>query len=91
MCALPYHLMQHKGKFQSWFHFKGGDLVLPAENYTIADSNLGVVCLAMGASSAILLQPRAVHDQDYVINVTTLRWWSLCIVSTAGPRKGVKQ
>ncbi|MED6135066.1 hypothetical protein PIB30_042801 [Stylosanthes scabra] len=35
------------------FHFRGGDLELPPENYMIADSNLGVACLAMGSSSGM--------------------------------------
>ncbi|KAJ7945152.1 aspartic proteinase nepenthesin-1 [Quillaja saponaria] len=33
------------------FHFKGGDLELPGENYMVVDSDLGVACLAMGAAS----------------------------------------
>uniref|UniRef100_A0A7N0TUU6 Peptidase A1 domain-containing protein n=1 Tax=Kalanchoe fedtschenkoi TaxID=63787 RepID=A0A7N0TUU6_KALFE len=35
------------------FHFEGGDLDLPGENYMIGDSGLGVVCLAMGSSSGM--------------------------------------
>ncbi|KAF8369533.1 hypothetical protein HHK36_032447 [Tetracentron sinense] len=35
------------------FHFKGADLNLPGENYMIADSGIGVICLAMGASSGM--------------------------------------
>ncbi|GMI67161.1 Atypical Aspartic Protease in Roots 1 [Hibiscus trionum] len=35
------------------FHFKGADLDLPAENYMIADSESGLVCLAMGSSNDI--------------------------------------
>ncbi|CAM8881830.1 unnamed protein product [Rhodiola kirilowii] len=35
------------------FHFAGGDLDLPGENYMIGDSGLGVVCLAMGSSSGM--------------------------------------
>lgn len=35
------------------FHFQGGDLDLPGENYMIGDSGLGVVCLAMGSSSGM--------------------------------------
>ncbi|KAK7353659.1 hypothetical protein VNO80_19110 [Phaseolus coccineus] len=35
------------------FHFTGGDLELPAENYMIGDSSLGVACLAMGAASGM--------------------------------------
>lgn len=32
------------------FNFKGGDLELPPENYIIADSGIGLACLAMGSS-----------------------------------------
>lgn len=36
------------------FHFKGGgDLELPAENYIIADSGIGLACLAMGSSKGM--------------------------------------
>ncbi|CAM8954743.1 unnamed protein product [Rhodiola kirilowii] len=35
------------------FHFQGGDLDMPGENYMIGDSGLGVVCLAMGSSSGM--------------------------------------
>ncbi|KAI5672291.1 hypothetical protein M9H77_12655 [Catharanthus roseus] len=35
------------------FHFKGLDVDLPGENYIIADSSLGVACLAMGSSSGM--------------------------------------
>ncbi|RZC54199.1 hypothetical protein C5167_013063 [Papaver somniferum] len=35
------------------FHFKGADLDLPGNNYMIADSDLGLVCLAMGASNGL--------------------------------------
>ena len=35
------------------FHFDGADLDLPAENYMIGDSGLGVLCLAMGGSSGM--------------------------------------
>ncbi|KAF7834110.1 aspartic proteinase nepenthesin-1 [Senna tora] len=36
------------------FHFKGGaDLELPSENYMIADSDMGVACLAMGGSKGM--------------------------------------
>ncbi|KAJ8769124.1 hypothetical protein K2173_000899 [Erythroxylum novogranatense] len=34
-------------------HFKDADLELPAENYMIADTNLGILCLAMGSSSGM--------------------------------------
>ncbi|XP_019417869.1 PREDICTED: aspartic proteinase nepenthesin-1 [Lupinus angustifolius] len=49
------------------FHFKGGDLVLPAENYIIADSNLGVACLAMGASSGMSIFGN-VQQQNILVN-----------------------
>ncbi|XP_009801916.1 aspartic proteinase nepenthesin-1 [Nicotiana sylvestris] len=35
------------------FHFEGADLDLPADNYMIADSSMGVACLAMGGSSGM--------------------------------------
>ncbi|OVA16174.1 Peptidase A1 [Macleaya cordata] len=35
------------------FHFKGADLDLPGNNYMIADSDLGLICLAMGGSSGM--------------------------------------
>ncbi|PPS13672.1 hypothetical protein GOBAR_AA06875 [Gossypium barbadense] len=35
------------------FHFDGADLDLPGENYVIADSNMGLICLAMGRSNGI--------------------------------------
>lgn len=35
------------------FHFDGADLDLPGENYMIADSTVGLICLAMGSSSGM--------------------------------------
>ncbi|XP_052196750.1 aspartic proteinase nepenthesin-1-like [Diospyros lotus] len=35
------------------FHFDGADLELPGENYMIADSTMGLMCLAMGSSSGM--------------------------------------
>lgn len=35
------------------FHFKDADLELPGENYMIADSSVGVICLAMGSSNGM--------------------------------------
>lgn len=35
------------------FHFDGADLDLPGENYIIADSTVGLICLAMGSSSGM--------------------------------------
>ena len=49
------------------FHFKGGDLELPAENYMIGDSNLGVACLAMGASSGMSIFGN-VQQQNILVN-----------------------
>ncbi|KAK7316907.1 hypothetical protein RJT34_00711 [Clitoria ternatea] len=49
------------------FHFKGGDLELPAENYMIADSNLGLACLAMGASSGMSIFGN-VQQQNILVN-----------------------
>ncbi|KAI4326166.1 hypothetical protein MLD38_031506 [Melastoma candidum] len=34
-------------------HFEGADLDLPGDNYMIADSDLGLACLAMGSSSGM--------------------------------------
>ncbi|XP_027365187.1 aspartic proteinase nepenthesin-1 [Abrus precatorius] len=49
------------------FHFKGGDLELPAENYMIGDSNLGVACLAMGASNGMSIFGN-VQQQNILVN-----------------------
>ncbi|KAF3439307.1 hypothetical protein FNV43_RR17583 [Rhamnella rubrinervis] len=35
------------------FHFNGADLEFPPENYMLSDPDLGVLCLAMGASSGM--------------------------------------
>ncbi|CAI9777552.1 unnamed protein product [Fraxinus pennsylvanica] len=35
------------------FHFTGADLELPGDNYMIADSDVGVACLAMGSSTGM--------------------------------------
>ncbi|XP_052190453.1 aspartic proteinase nepenthesin-1-like [Diospyros lotus] len=35
------------------FHFEGADLELPGENYMIADSSVGLMCLAIGSSSGM--------------------------------------
>ncbi|KAH7520568.1 aspartic proteinase nepenthesin-1 [Ziziphus jujuba] len=35
------------------FHFDGADLDFPPENYVLLDSDLGLLCLAMGASSGM--------------------------------------
>lgn len=34
------------------FHFKGADVELPGENYMVADSSSGLLCLAMGSSGS---------------------------------------
>ncbi|QCE15230.1 aspartyl protease family protein [Vigna unguiculata] len=49
------------------FHFSGGDLELPAENYVIGDSSLGVACLAMGASSGMSIFGN-VQQQNILVN-----------------------
>ncbi|MED6222609.1 hypothetical protein PIB30_065949 [Stylosanthes scabra] len=49
------------------FHFRGGDLELPAENYMIADSNMGVACLAMGSSSGMSIFGN-VQQQNLLVN-----------------------
>lgn len=35
------------------FHFNGADLDFPPENYVLSDSDLGLLCLAMGASDGM--------------------------------------
>ncbi|KAK9673221.1 hypothetical protein RND81_12G154100 [Saponaria officinalis] len=35
------------------FHFKGGNLDMPSENYLIGDTSIGILCLAMGSSSGM--------------------------------------
>ncbi|KAI4336485.1 hypothetical protein L6164_015007 [Bauhinia variegata] len=49
------------------FHFKGADLELPTNNYIIADSNLGVACLAMGASSGMSIFGN-IQQQNLLVN-----------------------
>jgi len=49
------------------FHFTGGDLELPAENYMIGDSSLGVACLAMGAASGMSIFGN-VQQQNILVN-----------------------
>jgi hypothetical protein len=49
------------------FHFKGGDLELPGENYMISDSSLGVACLAMGASNGMSIFGN-VQQQNILVN-----------------------
>ncbi|KAI4343496.1 hypothetical protein L6164_010837 [Bauhinia variegata] len=49
------------------FHFKGADLELPADNYIIADSNLGLACLAMGASSGMSIFGN-IQQQNMLVN-----------------------
>nr|AFK40811.1 unknown [Medicago truncatula] len=49
------------------FHFKGGDLELPGENYMIADSSLGVACLAMGASNGMSIFGN-IQQQNILVN-----------------------
>lgn len=49
------------------FHFQGGDLVLPPENYMISDSNVGVACLAMGASNGMSIFGN-VQQQNILVN-----------------------
>ncbi|CAJ2641425.1 unnamed protein product [Trifolium pratense] len=49
------------------FHFKGGDLELPGENYMIADSSLGVGCLAMGGSNGMSIFGN-VQQQNILVN-----------------------
>lgn len=48
------------------FHFEGADLDLPGENYMIADSTVGLVCLAMGSSSGMSIFGN-VQQQDTMV------------------------
>ncbi|CAI0403922.1 unnamed protein product [Linum tenue] len=48
------------------FHFKGADLELPAENYMIADSSVGLVCLAMGSSSGMSIFGN-IQQQNFMV------------------------
>ncbi|KAG5607845.1 hypothetical protein H5410_029337 [Solanum commersonii] len=53
------------------FHFEGADMDLPAENYMIADSRMGIACLAMGSSTGMSIfgnvqqqNMMVIHDLD---------------------------
>lgn len=53
------------------FHFEGADMDLPADNYMIADSSMGIACLAMGSSSGMSIfgnvqqqNMMVIHDID---------------------------
>ncbi|XP_055809484.1 aspartic proteinase nepenthesin-1 [Solanum dulcamara] len=53
------------------FHFEGADMDLPPDNYIIADSRMGVACLAMGSSSGMSIfgnvqqqNMMVIHDLD---------------------------
>ncbi|KDP34587.1 hypothetical protein JCGZ_12216 [Jatropha curcas] len=48
------------------FHFDEADLQLPAENYMIADSSFGVLCLAMGSSSGMSIFGN-VQQQNFLV------------------------
>ncbi|CAI9108727.1 OLC1v1008404C1 [Oldenlandia corymbosa var. corymbosa] len=48
------------------FHFDGADVDLPAENYIIADSGVGLACLAMGSSSGMSIFGN-VQQQNYLL------------------------
>lgn len=48
------------------FHFKGADVDLPGENYMIADSSVGLACLAMGSSSGMSIFGN-VQQQNYLL------------------------
>lgn len=49
------------------FHFSGADLELPSENYMIADSDVGLACLAMGSSSGMSIFGN-VQQQNMLVN-----------------------
>ncbi|PHT99495.1 hypothetical protein BC332_29283 [Capsicum chinense] len=53
------------------FHFEGADMDLPADNYMIADSSMGIACLAMGSSRGMSIfgnvqqqNMMVIHDLD---------------------------
>ncbi|KAJ8540211.1 hypothetical protein K7X08_030130 [Anisodus acutangulus] len=53
------------------FHFEGADMDFPADNYMIADSRMGIACLAMGSSSGMSIlgnvqqqNMMVIHDLD---------------------------
>lgn len=48
------------------FHFKGADVDLPGENYIIADSSVGLACLAMGSSSGMSIFGN-IQQQNYLL------------------------
>ncbi|KAL3528112.1 hypothetical protein ACH5RR_012768 [Cinchona calisaya] len=48
------------------FHFTGADVDFPAENYIIADSSVGVACLAMGSSTGMSIFGN-VQQQNYLL------------------------
>lgn len=48
------------------FHFKGADVDLPGENYIVADSSVGLACLAMGSSSGMSIFGN-VQQQNYLL------------------------
>ncbi|XP_022740638.1 aspartic proteinase nepenthesin-1-like [Durio zibethinus] len=49
------------------FHFDGADLDLPGENYMIADSTSGVICLAMGSSSGMSIFGNVQQQNMFVL------------------------
>ncbi|KAJ8542356.1 hypothetical protein K7X08_017222 [Anisodus acutangulus] len=53
------------------FHFEGAHMDLPADNYMISDSRMGIACLAMGSSSGMSIlgnvqqqNMMVIHDLD---------------------------
>ncbi|KAI6691739.1 hypothetical protein NL676_019449 [Syzygium grande] len=50
------------------FHFEGADLDLPGENYMIADSTVGLVCLAMGSSNGMSIFGNVQQQNTLVIH-----------------------
>ncbi|XP_030471698.2 aspartic proteinase nepenthesin-1 [Syzygium oleosum] len=50
------------------FHFEGTDLDLPGENYMIADSTVGLVCLAMGSSNGMSIFGNVQQQNTLVIH-----------------------
>lgn len=50
------------------FHFEGADMDLPADNYMIADSRMGIACLAMGSSSGMSIFGNVQQQNTIVIH-----------------------
>ncbi|CAN4115339.1 unnamed protein product [Withania somnifera] len=50
------------------FHFEGADMDLPPDNYMIADSRMGIACLAMASSSGMSIYGNVQQQNMMVIH-----------------------